>query len=154
MRLAVGSDSENNLTREIIKYLESKGIELIRCGALAGETADYVDAARSVAEAVASRRSDQGLLFCNTGTGVTIVANKVPGVRAALCPDCYSAEIARLANNANVLVLGMRLTGEMHAKEIVDTWLATGPSTEERRVIFHRKTDLVDQEFRTSERSK
>ena len=107
-----------------------------------------MDAARDVGETVASGRGEQGLIFCNTGTGVTIVANKVPGVRAALCPDNYSAEIARLANNANVLVLGMRLTGEMHAKEIVDTWLSTGPSTEERRVAFHRKTDEVDQQFR------
>lgn len=148
MKMAVGSDSENNLTREIVEYLELKGVQLIRCGALAGEAADYVDAARDVGEAVASGRAEQGLLFCNTGTGVTIVANKVPGVRAALCPDSYAARIARLANNANVLVLGMRLTGEMHAKEIVDTWLATGPSTEERRVNFHRKTDQVDQEYR------
>jgi ribose 5-phosphate isomerase B len=149
--MAVGSDSQNNLTCEITEYLESKGIELIRYGALAGDSADYVDAARSVGESVAGGESDQGLLFCNTGTGVTIVANKVPGVRAALCPDCYSAEIARLANNANVLVLGMRLTGEMHAKEIVDTWLATEPSTEERRVNFHRKTDLVDRAYRRSD---
>ena len=148
MRMAVGSDSETNLTRVITEYLESKGVELIRCGALSGEEADYVDAARDVGEAIAAGRSEQGLIFCNTGTGVTIVANKVPGVRAALCPDNYSAEIARLANNANVLVLGMRLTGEMHAKEIVDTWLATKPSTEERRVNFHRKTDEVDQRFR------
>jgi len=146
--MAVGSDSETNLTRVITEYLESKGIELIRCGALAGKEADYVDAARDVGEAVASGQGEQGLIFCNTGTGVTIVANKVPGVRAALCPDNYSAEIARLANNANVLVLGMRLTGEMHAKEIVDTWLRTGPSTEERRVNFHRKTDEVDHQFR------
>jgi ribose 5-phosphate isomerase B len=154
MKMAVGSDSENNLTREIIEYLESKGIELFRYGALAGEAADYVDAARGVGEAVSTGRTDQGLLFCNTGTGVTIVANKVPGVRAALCPDNYSAEIARLANNANVLVLGMRLTGEMHAREIVDTWLATSPSTEERRINFHRKTDLVDREFRASKTRK
>ena len=153
MRIAVGSDSETNLTRVITGYLESKGIDLVRCGALAGQEADYVDAARDVGEAVASGQSDQGLIFCNTGTGVTIVANKVPGVRAALCPDNYSAEIARLANNANVLVLGMRLTGEMHAKEIVDTWLKTGPSTEERRVNFHRKTDEVDREYRVAKRS-
>lgn len=153
MRMAVGSDSETNLTRVITEYLESKGIELTCFGALAGREADYVDAARDVGEAVASGRSDQGLIFCNTGTGVTIIANKVPGVRAALCPDSYSAEIARLANNANVLVLGMRLTGEMHAKEIVDTWLATGPSTEERRVNFHRKTDQVDREYRAARKS-
>jgi ribose 5-phosphate isomerase B len=149
MKMAVGSDSETYLTRIISDYLESKGIDLIRCGALAGREADYVDAAEEVGEAVASGRVDQGLIFCNTGTGVTIVANKLPGVRAALCPDSYSAEIAKLANNANVLVLGMRLTGEMHAKEIVDTWLATSPSTEERRINFHRKTDQVDRTYRS-----
>ena len=148
MKMAVGSDSKNNLTREIVEHLEAKGVELIPYGALAGDSADYVDAARGVAESVARGESEQGLLFCNTGTGVTIVANKVPGVRAALCPDCYSAEIARLANNANVLVLGMRLTGEMHAKEIVDTWLSTRPSSEQRRVNFHRKTDDLDREYR------
>jgi ribose 5-phosphate isomerase B len=149
MRIAVGSDSENNLTRAILQHLETKGIELIRYGALAGQEADYVDAARAVGEAVASGKSDQGLIFCNTGTGVTIIANKVPGVRAALCPDSYSAEIARLANNANILVLGMRLTGEMHAREIVDTWLGTEPSTEERRINFHRKTDEIDRKYRS-----
>ena len=148
MKMAIGSDSVNNLTDTITAHLESKGIELIRHGALAGEEADYVDASRQVAEAVASGRCEQGLLFCNTGTGVTIVANKVPGVRAALCMDCYSAQIARLANNANVIALGMRLTGEMHAKEIVDTWLETSPSDESRRANFHRKTDEVDQFYR------
>ena len=150
MKMAVGSDSVSNLTQEITSHLEGKGIELVRCGSLAGEKADYVDAARDVAEAVGGGRCDQGLIFCNTGTGVTIVANKVPGVRAALCPDSYSASIARLANNANVIVLGMRLTGELHAKEIVDTWLETGPSTEDRRVNFHRKTDALDKHYRKS----
>ena len=153
MRMAVGSDSATSLTRVITDYLQTKGIDLVPCGALAGKEADYVDAACDVGKAVASGRCEQGLIFCNTGTGVTIVANKVPGVRAALCPDSYSAEIAKLANNANVLVLGMRLTGEMHAKEIVDTWLRTRPSTEARRVAFHRKTDEIDQEFRVPKES-
>lgn len=148
MKMAIGSDSTNGLTDHITAYLEEKGIELVRFGALAGEEADYVDAAQEVAEAVASGQCEQGLLFCNTGTGVTIVANKVPGVRAALCPDGFSASIAKLANNANVVVLGMRLTGEMLAREIVDTWLATEPSTEERRINFHRKTDALDQKYR------
>jgi len=148
MKMAIGSDSVNHLTDEIVRHLESKGVELVRCGALAGETADYVDAAGEVAEMVSSGACEQGLLFCNTGTGVTIIANKVPGVRAALCVDPYSASIARLANNANVIVLGMRLTGEPHAKEIVDTWLATEPSTEPRRMNFHRKTDEIDRRYR------
>jgi len=150
MKMAIGSDSVCHIADEIAAYLETKGVELVPCGALAGREADYVDAAREVAELVATEACQQGLLFCNTGTGVTIVANKLPGVRAALCVDSYSAQIARLANNANVIVLGMRLTGEIHAKEIVDAWLATEPSTEPRRVNFHRKTDEVDQHYRNA----
>lgn len=122
---------------------------MVESGALRGQVADYVDAAREVAEAVASGRVEQGLLFCNTGTGVTIVANKIPGVRAALCVDAFSARIARLANNANVLVIGMRLTGEPLAREIVDAWLDTPASQEPRRINFHRKTDEVDRCYRS-----
>jgi ribose 5-phosphate isomerase B len=148
MKMAIGGDGTCNLTNTIVAYLEEKGIELERCGALADEEADYIDAALSVAEKVASGQCEQGLLFCNTGTGVTIIANKVPGVRAALCVDEFSARIARLGNNANVIVLGMRLTGEVHAKEIVDAWTTTEPSTEPRRVNFHRKTEEVDKRYR------
>ena len=148
MKMAIGSDSTNSLTEHVTAYLEEKGIELVRFGSLAGEEADYVDAACGVAEAVAAGKCEQGLIFCNNGTGVTIVANKVLGVRAALCPDSFSASIAKLANNANVIVLGMRLTGDMLAREIVDTWLTTEPSTEERRMNFHRKTDELDQKYR------
>ncbi len=152
LRIAAGSDSVSHLSQEILRYLEEKGIETVRCGALAGKTSDYVDAAQEVADLVASGACEQGLLFCNTGTGVSIVANKVPGVRAALCQDAYAARIARLANNANVLVLSIRLTGEPLAKEIVDAWLETSPSSEPRRVHFHRKTEQIDQQYRRSER--
>ena len=150
MRIAVGGDNTYHVTGEVCDYLESKGHELVRCGALAGKAADYVDAAREVAEKVASGECEQGLLFCFTGTGVTIVANKIPGVRAALCIDEFAARIARLANNANVIVLSVRLTTEHHAKQILDMWLATDPSEEARRMNFHRKTDEVDAEFRKS----
>ena len=150
MKMAIGSDSTCHLTDVITAHLEAKGIELTRCGALADEKADYVDAARAVAERVASGSCEQGLLFCNTGTGVTIVANKIPGVRAALCVDVFSAQIARLANNANVIVVGMRLTGEGLAREIVDAWLTTEPSTEPHRMNFHRKTNELDEEYRRS----
>ncbi|MGA2271483.1 MAG: RpiB/LacA/LacB family sugar-phosphate isomerase [Bryobacteraceae bacterium] len=148
MKMAVGSDSLSSLTEAVCRYLESKGVELIRCGQCAGRESDYVDAAREVAERVASGECDQGLLFCFTGTGVTIVANKVPNVRAAFCVDSFSARIARLANNANVIVLSMRLTGEPLAREILDMWLETGPSEEPRRVNFHRKTDELDRDYR------
>jgi ribose 5-phosphate isomerase B len=136
------------MTTAICEYLESKGIELQRYGALKGETADYVDAAVAVGEAVAGGQCQQGLLFCFTGTGVTIVANKIPGIRAALCGDSFAAKIARLANNANVIVLPIRVTGEPLAKEIVDTWLSTEPSDEPRRINFHQKTDAIDAKYR------
>lgn len=150
MKMAVGSDSASHFSTAICAYLEEKGVELIRCGQCCGEQADYVDAARAVAEHVAAGRCDQGLLFCFTGTGVTIIANKVPGVRAALCVDTFAARIAKLANNANVLVLSMRYTGEPLGKEIVDEWLATSPSTEPRRVAFHRKTEELDRIYRSA----
>ena len=144
MKIAIGSDNQCHLTAEITGYLKEKGIELVPCGALAGNESDYVDAASEVAQRVKSGECEQGLIFCWTGTGVTIIANKFHGVRAALCVDSFSAKIARLANNANVLVLGIRLTGGPLAKEIVDMWLETQPSTEPRRVNFHRKTDALD----------
>ena len=117
------------------------------CGALRGVAADYADSGRAVAEKVAVRECEYGILLCN-GTGASIAANKVPGVRAALCVDTFSARISKLANNANVLVLSMRLCGDMLAREIIDEWLATAPSTEPHRVAFHRKVDELDAFYR------
>jgi len=150
MKMAVGADSVSQLSDVIIEHLKGKGIDLELCGRLAGKEADYVDTAEAVAEKVSKGECEKGLLFCNTGTGVTMVANKLPAVRAALCINEYTAEISRLANNANVLVLSVFFTGIEQAKRIVDTWLATEPSTEPRRVNFHRKTDDVDKKYRKS----
>ena len=144
MKICLGGDSESHFTQAIHEHIKARGIETVPCGALCGHEADYVDAATEVAEKVASDECDYGILFCNTGTGVTIVANKFHGVRAAMCYDTFSAEISKLANNANVLVLSIRYTGERLGKEIVDAWLDTAPSDEPRRVNFHRKTDDVD----------
>lgn len=144
MKIAIGGDSESHFTQALHAHIRGKGIETVPCGALCGEEVDYVDAASAVAERVSSGACDYGVLICNTGTGVTIVANKFPGVRAAMCYDTFSAEISKLANNANVLVLSIRYTGEKLGMEIADTWLATAPSTEPRRMNFHRKTDEVD----------
>lgn len=147
MKMAIGSDSKTILTEEIISYLREKGIELEYCGALAGKDVDYVDSSEETAKLVSENSCEQGLLFCHTGTGATLIANKLPHVRAALCMDQYSAKIARLANNANVIVLGIRLTGIPHAKEIVDTWLETSPAKEPPRSIFHKKTDKVEKKY-------
>ncbi len=148
MKICLGSDSVTSFVEAIKAHIESKGIETVSCGAIAGKSADYVDAASEVAEKVSSGECDYGVLFCNTGTGVTIVANKFHGVRAAMCYDAFSAQISKLANNANVLVLSIRYTGERLATEIVDTWLATAPSDEPRRMNFHQKTDEVDNRTR------
>lgn len=151
MKICLRGDATSHFVEAILQHIQAKGIETVPCGALTGREADYVDAASEVAEKVSSGACDYGVLFCTTGTGVTIVANKFPGVRAAMCYDTFSAEISKLANNANVLVLSIRYTGERLGKEIVDAWLATAPSTEPRRVNFHRKTDEVD--ARTRRRS-
>jgi ribose 5-phosphate isomerase B len=148
MTIAVGSDSAQHIGEVVMRHLAERGIAVSACGALAGRSADYIDSALEVGEKVARGECQFGVLLCNTGTGASIIANKVPGVRAALCLDAYAARIARLANSANVLVLSMRLTGDMLAAEILDEWLATSPSTEPRRVAFHRKTEEVEARYR------
>jgi ribose 5-phosphate isomerase B len=148
MTVAVGSDSVQHIGEVVMRHLSGKGIEVIPCGALAGRAADYIDSALEVAEKVAGGSCEFGVLLCNTGTGASIIANKVGGVRAALCFDAFAARIARLANSANVLVFSMRLTGDMLAAEILDEWLSTSPSTEPRRVAFHHKTEEVEARYR------
>lgn len=151
MKMAIGSDRSTVLTNEIIAYLEEKNINLVRCGALAGKDVDYVDAAEETARLVSSKECEQGVLFCNTGTGASIIANKLPNVRAALCIDAYSAQIAKKANNANVIVLGIRLTGIPHAKEIIDKWLETEPANKLPYIRFHEKTEEIEKRYRRGE---
>jgi len=152
MKISIGCDTSayTQVSISLADYLEKeKQCEVIKCGAMAGnDNADYIDAALEVAEMVASKKVDYGILLCNTGTGVSIIANKVPGVRAAVCVDCFAAKISKLANNANVLALSVRYCGETLLKEIIETWLETHPSSEERRMAFHRKTDGVDKKYR------
>jgi ribose 5-phosphate isomerase B len=148
VKIAVGSDSVQHIAEVVTRHLRDKGIDVVTCGALDGVAADHVDSGRAVAEKVARGDCEYGILLCNTGTGASIVANKVPGIRAALCVDAFGARISKLANNANVLVLSMRLCGDLLAREIIDEWLATAPSTEPHRVTFHRKVDELDAFYR------
>lgn len=124
-RIAIGSDEKTHLTDAVVEYLQERGVDIQTTGPLSGETAAWPDVARQVAESVASGEADQGVLFCWTGTGVSIAANKVHGVRAALCEDAQTARGARLWNDANVLCLSLRRTSEVVAKEILETWLET-----------------------------
>lgn len=125
MRLAVGSDEATHLTDEVIRQLRKAGHTLALFGPLSGEKHAWPQVAQSVAEAVAGDAADEGVLFCWTGTGVSIAANKVPGIRAALCDDAETARGARLWNNANVLCLSLRRTSEIEAGEILKTWFET-----------------------------
>lgn len=134
MRIAVAADSLDGVARRIPEVLTALGHEVDVHGALReGVTEEDAEAAwstcaRAAAEEVASGRADQAVVACWTGTGVSIAANKVPGVRAALCTDAATAAGARRWNDANVLALSLRLTSDQVLAEILEAWFATGPS--------------------------
>ncbi|MDT8903739.1 ribose 5-phosphate isomerase B [Anaeroselena agilis] len=125
MLVAIGSDHGGFRLKEDIKqYLTEKGIEFQDFGTHSTVSVDYPDISRSVAEAVAGAKCDRGIIICGTGIGVCIAANKVKGIRAALCHDTYSAQMSREHNNANILTMGERVIGFGLARAIVDKWLA------------------------------
>jgi len=125
MRIAIGCDHRGlNLKKMIMKFLSELGHEYEDFGCYDTSSVDYPDIGRRVAEAVADGRFDHGILICSTGIGMSMVANKVPGVRAALCHDTFSARRSRAHNDANVLCLGEWVVGEGLAKDIVSAYLA------------------------------
>lgn len=124
MKLAVGSDERTPLTDAVVADLRERGHDVTLHGPLTDETMLWPAVARQVAEAVANGEAEEGVLFCWTGTGVSLAANKVPGIRAALCDDAETARGARLWNDANVLCLSIRRTSAVMAREIVDAWFA------------------------------
>lgn len=126
MKIAVGSDHGGvELKEEIKKFLNDEGYEFKDFGTNSTESCDYPDYALPVAEAVAAKEYDLGILICGTGIGIGIAANKVPGIRAALCSDTFSAHATREHNNANILTLGQRVVGPGLAIDIVKTFLNT-----------------------------
>jgi ribose 5-phosphate isomerase B len=127
MRIAFGTDERTELTDHIKATLAERGHEVV----VVGEGDPWPDVGRGVGEAVAGGTADRGVVCCWTGTGVSMAANKVPGVRAALCTDGLTAEGARRWNDANVLALGLRLTSPTVADEMVDAFLATGVDGDE-----------------------
>lgn len=126
MKVALGSDHGGfKLKEEIKRYLEEKGIEYKDFGTYNTDSCDYPDIALPVAEAVAQGQYTRGILICGTGIGIGIAANKIKGIRAALCHDTFSARASREHNNANILTMGERVIGRGLAMEIVDIWLQT-----------------------------
>lgn len=140
--LAIGCDHGGfALKQEIMAHLEKRGIAVKDFGTYSADSCDYPIYARAAAEAVASGECERGILICGTGIGVSITANKVPGIRCALCGDCFSARATREHNDANMLALGARVTGPGLALMIVDAFLDTPFSHDERHV---RRISMIE----------
>ena len=122
MRVVLGSDMRTELTDAVEKSLRGRGHDVSLVGPPGGENLGWADVGRKVGEIVAAGSADTGVLFCWTGTGASIAANKVNGVRAALCTDAVTAEGARRYNDANVLVMSLRLTSPTLAEEMLERW--------------------------------
>lgn len=129
------------LKQEIIAHLKSQHTDIKDFGCENSEAVDYPIYARKVAESVLSGECESGIVICGTGIGISIAANKVSGIRCALCHDCFSAEATRQHNNANMLALGARVVGPGLAIKIVDTFLSTPFSNDERHV---KRIDLIE----------
>ncbi len=141
--IAIGCDHGGyDLKTEVLKHLEEKGIAYKDFGCMDKSSCDYPVFGRAAAKAVASGECEKGIVICTTGIGISITANKVPGVRCALCGDVLSAKMTRLHNNANVLAMGAGIVGPNLALEIVDTFLGTEFSGEARH---QRRIDLIEE---------
>ena len=131
--IAIGCDhGAFALKQALMKHLDKRGLAYKDFGTYTEDSCDYPIYAKAVAKAVASGECDRGIIVCGTGIGVSITANKVPGIRAALCGDCFSAEATRQHNDANILCMGARVVGEGLAIKITDTFLDTPFSEDER----------------------
>ncbi len=126
MKIALGSDHGGYKLKEVIKnHLSEKGFEISDFGTDSTDSCDYPHFAQAVGEEVAKGTYEKGILVCGTGVGISIAANKIPGVRCALVGDCFTAEATRQHNDSNVLALGARVIGDGLALQIVDIWLRT-----------------------------
>ncbi len=124
--IALGSDHAGySLKQEIIKYLDANGFDWKDYGSFSKESCDYPVYGQAVAQAILAGECDRGLLFCGTGVGIAMAANKVHGIRAAACSDVFSADMCRRHNNAQILALGARVVGTGLAEKLVEVFLAT-----------------------------
>lgn len=126
MKISLGCDHGGYELKEIIKkHLENKGIEVLDVGTDSLDSVDYPDYGEKAALLVSNKEADKGIVVCTTGIGISIAANKVDGIRCALCTDSFMAKMTRLHNDANMLALGAGIVGKNLALDIVDTWLDT-----------------------------
>ncbi len=142
--IALGNDHTGyTMKKAIMEYLDQRGIEYKDFGCGDISSSNYPEYAKAVGRAIQKKECDRGILICGTGIGISIAANKMKGIRAALCHDCFSAEATRLHNDANVLAMGARVIGTGHALKIVETFLDTGFSNEERHI---KRIQMLEEE--------
>ena len=140
--IALGSDHGGlALKRHVMEYLDARGLEYQDFGCYTAESCDYPDFGRAAAEAVASGACDRGIVICTTGIGISIAANKVKGIRCALCSEPLSAEMTRRHNDANMLAMGGRITDPETALKITQVWL----DTEFEGGRHQRRVDMLDE---------
>lgn len=133
MKIAIGNDhAGTEYKKEIAKYLETKGHQVINCGTDTNDSVDYAVYGKRVADKIVNKEADFGVLICGTGIGISLAANKVKGIRAAVCSECESARLTREHNDANIISFGARIVTIDKAKEIVDTFINTSFSNGER----------------------
>ena len=133
--IAIGSDHGGfALKKALMAHLDKRGLAYKDYGTYSEASCDYPQYAKAVANAIVSGECERGILICGTGIGVSITANKIPGIRAALCGDCFSAEATRQHNDANILCMGARVVGEGLALKIADTFLDTPFSNDARHI--------------------
>jgi ribose 5-phosphate isomerase B len=135
VKIAIASDEKTHLTDFVVEELKARGHEVVPLGPLAGDNLPWTLASEKLAVTVAQGQADEGVLFCYTGTGASIAANKVHGIRAALCADAQTARGARWWNDANVLVMSLRATSTEVAKEILDAWFSEAVREDEKPTI-------------------
>jgi ribose 5-phosphate isomerase B len=153
MKLAIGCDNAGVPLLDVVRQvLKDRGIEFEDYGVDANDPTLYPDVAKQVAERVAGGAVDRGVLVCGTGIGMSITANKVPGVRAALVHDTYSAERAQLSNDAQVITMGSRVIGPELAKAIVEKWLDSQYEDNERSSPKVKRMIEIDEELRSRSR--
>lgn len=148
MRVAIGCDHGGYLLKnDVVGVITELGHEPVDLGTCSEDPVDYVDFASDVARTVVSGAADLGILFCGTGIGMSIAANKVKGAYAARAEECYSARMARLHNGANILCVGGRTVGPELAKEVIRVFLTTEPSPEERHARRRQKIKDLEAAF-------
>ncbi len=147
MKIAVSADERTHLVDTILEELHKRGHEVKYFGPEPGQPADWPEVTVQAVEQVVNGKADEAIVMCWTGTGATLAANKVPGIRAALCHDAETAKGARIWNHANVLALSLRAVSPPIAKEILDAWFATPYSDDEWNLRQIRRIREIEQKY-------